>query len=261
MANWKRIALRLVGATLAYNVIEAVVAIWAGEVADSVALVAFGLDSVIESAAAVVMLRHLVLEARGASPEDLEASEHRTHRFIGFTFFALAAYVAFEAGRTLWVGDAPAASPAGIVLAVLSSVESVFPPVPADVAVVFGAFLSRRGVTSAPLLGVVCWLANTASSAGMYFLARARGRRFFAKGWPSKLLTPDAIEALERVYRKHGVAGIFVSRFLPGLRAAVTPFVLERIGAATEGRSVPANLSLAENNARVAVEIAAAIVA
>jgi pseudouridine-5'-phosphate glycosidase len=43
--------------------------------------------------------------------------------------------------------------------------------------------------------------------------------------------------------------------------AAVTPFVLERIGAATEGRSVPANLSLAENNARVAVEIAAAIVA
>jgi pseudouridine-5'-phosphate glycosidase len=43
--------------------------------------------------------------------------------------------------------------------------------------------------------------------------------------------------------------------------AAVTPFVLERIGAATEGRSVPANLALAENNAKVAVEIAAAIVA
>jgi membrane protein DedA with SNARE-associated domain len=122
-----------------------------------------------------------------------------------------------------WVSGLPTTA-VYLVLAVLSSVESVFPPVPADVAVVFGAFLSRRGVTSAPLLGVVCWLANTASSAGMYFLARARGRRFFAKGWPSKLLTPDAIEALERVYRKHGVAGIFVSRFLPGLRAAVTPF-------------------------------------
>jgi pseudouridine-5'-phosphate glycosidase len=41
--------------------------------------------------------------------------------------------------------------------------------------------------------------------------------------------------------------------------AAVTPFVLERIGRATEGRSVPANLALAENNARVAAQIAAAI--
>jgi LPXTG-motif cell wall-anchored protein len=90
--------------------------------------------------------------------------------------------------------------------------------------VVFGAFLSRRGVVSAPLLGVVCWLANTASAAGMYFLARARGKRFFAKGWPSKLLPPAAIKELERVYRKHGMVGIFVSRFLPGLRAAVTPF-------------------------------------
>lgn len=122
-----------------------------------------------------------------------------------------------------WMSGLPTAA-VYLVLAVLSSVENVFPPVPADVAVVFGAFLSRRGITSAPLLGLVCWVANTASSAGMYFLARARGKRFFAKGWPSKLLTPDAIKALERVYRKHGVAGIFVSRFLPGLRAAVTPF-------------------------------------
>jgi len=111
-----------------------------------------------------------------------------------------------------------------LVLAVLSCVENIFPPVPADVAVVFGAFLSRRGITSAPLLGLVCWLANTASSAGMYFLARARGKRFFAKGWPSKLLPPSAIKELERVYRRHGIVGIFVSRFLPGLRAAVTPF-------------------------------------
>ena len=122
-----------------------------------------------------------------------------------------------------WMQGLPTAA-VYLVLAALSSVENIFPPVPADVAVVFGAFLSRRGITSAPLLGFVCWLANTASSAGMYFLARARGKRFFAKGWPSKLLTPDAIKALERVYRKHGVAGIFVSRFLPGLRAAVTPF-------------------------------------
>lgn len=122
-----------------------------------------------------------------------------------------------------WVSSLPTVA-VYLVLAGLSCVENIFPPVPADVAVVFGAFLSRRGVTSAPLLGVVCWLANTASSAGMYFLARARGKRFFASGWPSKLMPAASLKELERVYRKHGVVGIFVSRFLPGLRAAVTPF-------------------------------------
>ncbi|PYQ04667.1 MAG: hypothetical protein DMF82_10090, partial [Acidobacteria bacterium] len=54
------------------------------------------------------------------------------------------------------------------VLTLLSAVENVFPPVPADVAVVVGAFLSHRGLTSAPLIGISCWLANTASSAAMY---------------------------------------------------------------------------------------------
>ena len=122
-----------------------------------------------------------------------------------------------------WMEGLPPAA-VYLVLALASSVENIFPPVPADVAVVFGAFLSRRGITSAPLLGLVCWLANTASSAGMYYLARARGKRFFASGWPRKLLPPASIKELERIYRKHGVAGIFVSRFLPGLRAAVTPF-------------------------------------
>ena len=122
-----------------------------------------------------------------------------------------------------WVAGLPTAA-VYLVLAGLSCVENIFPPVPADVAVVFGAFLSRRGITSAPLLGAVCWLANTASSAGMYFLARARGQQFFASGWPSKLMPPSSITALQRVYRRHGMVGIFVSRFLPGLRAAVTPF-------------------------------------
>jgi divalent metal cation (Fe/Co/Zn/Cd) transporter len=122
MVNWKRAARWLVAATLAYNAIEAAVALWAGEVADSIALIGFGLDSVIECAAAVVMLRHLLLEDRGASPETLEASEHRAHRFIGFTLLLLAAYVGIQAGRTLWLREAAAASLPGILLAALSAV-------------------------------------------------------------------------------------------------------------------------------------------
>jgi len=109
------------------------------------------------------------------------------------------------------------------VLVVLSALENVFPPVPADVAVALGAFLAQRGVTSAPLMGVLCWAANTASSAGIYFLAR-RHVEFFRHGWPRRVLTPSAMRALEQAYGRYGVWGIFFSRFLPGVRAAVTPF-------------------------------------
>jgi membrane protein DedA with SNARE-associated domain len=110
------------------------------------------------------------------------------------------------------------------VLVGLSALENIFPPVPADIAVVLGAFLGRQGIVSAPLLGLLCWLGNTASSAGMYFYARTHGRRFFTTGWRRKLMPPEAIAALEKAYARYGVYGIFVSRFLPGVRAAVTPF-------------------------------------
>jgi membrane-associated protein len=110
------------------------------------------------------------------------------------------------------------------ILVLLSAVENVFPPVPADVAVLVGAFLSHRGLTSAPLVGVLCWLANTASSAGMYFYARAHGRRFFQEGWPRRFMPPRTLQALEQAYARHGAFGIFFSRFLPGIRAGVTPF-------------------------------------
>ena len=122
-----------------------------------------------------------------------------------------------------WMVGLPPLAVVG-VLALLSAIENVFPPVPADVAVVLGAFLAQRGLTDARVLGVLCWLANTVSSAGMYFYARRHGRKFFADGWRRKLMPPEAIADLERAYVRHGVAGIFISRFLPGVRAAVTPF-------------------------------------
>jgi membrane protein DedA with SNARE-associated domain len=114
--------------------------------------------------------------------------------------------------------------PAYLVLMALSAVENVFPPVPADVAVVLGAFLARRAGHSTVLVGVLCWAANTASSAALYFYARAQGRDWLATGWAARLLPPDAVKALETAYARHGMFGIFVSRFLPGVRAAVTPF-------------------------------------
>lgn len=118
--RWTNIALTLVITTLAYNIVEAVIALWFGVEAHSIALFGFGLDSVIECAAAGVLLWRLSLEARGADPEVIEATEHRVHRFVGATFLLLAAYVTAQAGWTLWNRHAPDASTIGIGLAVAS---------------------------------------------------------------------------------------------------------------------------------------------
>ena len=109
----------LVAATITYNVVEAVVAIAAGTIASSVALIGFGLDSVIEvsSAAAVAW--------QFAGP-DPERRERVALRVIAGSFFALAAYVTVEAVRTLIGGDAPDHSTVGIVLVAISVVVMPF---------------------------------------------------------------------------------------------------------------------------------------
>jgi membrane protein DedA with SNARE-associated domain len=122
-----------------------------------------------------------------------------------------------------WVASLPQAGVYAVLIA-LSAIENVFPPVPADVAVVLGAFLSQRGYGSAWALGTMCWAANLVSSAGMYFYARSHGRSFFDHRWVRRLMPPTAVQALEKGYARHGLWAIFFSRFLPGLRAAVTPF-------------------------------------
>jgi membrane protein DedA with SNARE-associated domain len=114
--------------------------------------------------------------------------------------------------------------PTYLVLMVLSAVENVFPPVPADTAVALGAFLARRGQVSVVPLALLCWLANTGSAAGMYAFARTHGPAFFRDGWGRRIMSPGMMASLEEAYGRWGTAGIFVSRFFPGLRAAVTPF-------------------------------------
>ena len=114
--------------------------------------------------------------------------------------------------------------PTYLVLMALSAVENVFPPVPADTAVALGAFLARRGEVSVVPLAVLCWLANVGSAAATYLVARRHGPAFFREGWGRKVIGPGVLAALEEAYARWGIAGIFLTRFLPGLRAAVTPF-------------------------------------
>jgi divalent metal cation (Fe/Co/Zn/Cd) transporter len=120
--DWPRIALWLVGGTMAYNVAEACIALTFGLEAGSIALFGFGLDSVIETAAAAVLLWRIAVEARGGDREKVEQTERRVLRFVGGTFVALALYVVAQAGWTLWRQEPPAESVVGIALAAASLV-------------------------------------------------------------------------------------------------------------------------------------------
>lgn len=112
-AKLGRRAQLLAGASVTYNAIEAVVAVSAGVVAGSVALVGFGLDSVVEVSSGLIIL----WQFRHAMPE---SRERRALRLIALSFFALAAYVTVESVRALLGGAEPDASPVGIGIAVAS---------------------------------------------------------------------------------------------------------------------------------------------
>lgn len=109
---------------LAWHAVEATVAIGAGVVAGSVALVGFGADSLIESVAGVVVLWRLAA-ARVAS----ETAERRAQRLIGASFVAIGLYVAVEAVLALAGGDHPDVSWVGIGLAAAALVT--MPPLAA----------------------------------------------------------------------------------------------------------------------------------
>jgi len=100
----------------------------------------------------------------------------------------------------------------------------VIPPVPSDAAVALGAFLSNRGLTTPLVVFLVTWSANLLGAAGVYFASRKFGRRMFASPTGRRLLAPRSLAVIEREYLRFGTAGIFVSRFLPGIRAVVPPF-------------------------------------
>lgn len=115
----RRTALVLVSIGLAWNLVEAVVAFGAGARVGSVALVAFGLDSIIELFAGGVLVWRLRQEGEGR--ED-EAAERRAQRLLGITFFVLAGYVVLHSLVSLggWLPE-PRPSLAGIGIAVASA--------------------------------------------------------------------------------------------------------------------------------------------
>ncbi len=105
--------------TIAYNSLEGIIAIIAGVVAGSIALVGFGFDSLIEVTSGVVLLWRLHADVNELRRERVEAI---SVKIVGICFVVLAVYVAFDSIKSLWKRETPQASLAGIVLAVVSVV-------------------------------------------------------------------------------------------------------------------------------------------
>lgn len=100
--------------TLGWNLLEAAVAVGAGVAASSIALLGFGVDSLIECLSGSVLLWRL------QSHEADESRERLALKLVGVSFLILAAYVAFEAAKALFLREPPETSIVGIALAALS---------------------------------------------------------------------------------------------------------------------------------------------
>jgi cation diffusion facilitator family transporter len=107
--------------TVGWNIVEGIVAITAGVLAGSPALIGFGADSFVESVSGGVLIWRLAGERSSRhDPEGVERIERSAERLVGASFLILAAYVGFESIRALVTAEAPDASPIGVGLTAVS---------------------------------------------------------------------------------------------------------------------------------------------
>ena len=110
-----------------------------------------------------------------------------------------------------------------LAIGVISAVENIFPPFPADIVVAFGSFLAARGRASPYSTFLVAWAGNLIGAALMYYVGRRYGSSAFMsrlERWAGK----GAEQRLMALYGRYGLPALFLSRFLPAVRAVVPPF-------------------------------------
>ena len=115
-------ALRLEYFTVGWNLVEAVLAIVAAGAASSVALLGFGLDSVVESLSAAVLIWRLRAEQRRVDGERLEAVERRARKLVGVSLFVLAVVVVLDSARALWIRERPQPTALGVAVLIAAFV-------------------------------------------------------------------------------------------------------------------------------------------
>ncbi len=121
-----------------------------------------------------------------------------------------------------WLSGLPI-GPLYLAIGLISAVENIFPPFPADAAVAFGSFIAARGRASPYNTFLVSWIGNLAGANLMYYVGRRYGSTAFMtrlERWAGK----GAEQRLMKLYGKYGLPALFISRFLPAVRALVPPF-------------------------------------
>ena len=181
-----RQAFRLEYLTLAWMAIEAIVASASAVQADSVSLLAFGIDSLIELASAVVLLWRLKVELQRGQAF-AEAAERVARRIAGALLFALAVYVVAAAGSALWTRTGQTFSWPGLVVTVLA------------MPIMYG--LARRKIVVAEALGSGAMRADAAES--------------IACGWLALVVVAGlVVQALTEAWWVDGVAALGIVWFL-----------------------------------------------
>jgi len=117
-----------------------------------------------------------------------------------------------------WLTGLPT-GPLYATLAIVAAIENIFPPFPADTVVAFGSFLAARGQGTLPGVFLSTLAGNLVGALIMFVV----GRRFGAGPLEKLLGGPDAELRFRDMYERHGALALFVSRFLPGIRAIVPP--------------------------------------
>jgi divalent metal cation (Fe/Co/Zn/Cd) transporter len=106
--------------TVAWNVVEGLVSVWAAIAAGSVALLGFGIDSFVETTSGAILIWRLRAERHARDPEEIEHLDRRAHKLVGLSLFLLAAYVAFDALKTLIARERPEPTLVGVAITMLS---------------------------------------------------------------------------------------------------------------------------------------------
>jgi divalent metal cation (Fe/Co/Zn/Cd) transporter len=206
-------ALRLEYFTVGWNTLEGAIALTAGILAGSIALVGFGLDSYLEVASGAVLIWRL--RTHGDEGEE-ETAEKRAILVVGVTFLALALYVTYESIRKLMLQELPAESLVGILLAIVSLIVM---PVLAWQKKKVAAQIHSRALAADALETLACsylsftlliglglnawlgwWWADPLAALAMVFFLVREGWEAIEEGWkaPEKQETPCSSSEKDR---------------------------------------------------------------
>ena len=120
-----------------------------------------------------------------------------------------------------WLGSLPSAA-LYLTLAAVAATENFIPPIPADVIVAFGSFLAARSDRSPIPTIVAVVIGNVGGALAMFALGRRFGAAWIRRHL-GRVMGESAEQRVQHWYNQYGLPALFLSRFLPGVRAVVPP--------------------------------------